>query len=221
MFVSDIPSFAVWLAKSPVCNDRIWSRPLEDISENEIQLFYARAGLQGLKQEAVDAIGQLQDEMLLLQSMCGNIPQQVLRIVSHQTPINRFATDEFLDLLVKVETARRSAILYALVTRKEPKEVVELCWKNIRDIGKIPELAHEILAARSKVRHLKLPYVFWEWATLKIASPLLMLQKTAEEAFGLSWPAIQVRWDEMLWINTEAEKRDFLNLVEEVASGKL
>lgn len=220
MFVSDIPSFSVWLAKSPIRDDRIWSRPLEDISENEIQLFYARAGLQGFKKEATDAIGQLQDE-ILLQSMCKDMPQKALRIVSHQTPINRFATDEFLDHLAKIGVERRSAILYALVTRQEPEDVAELCWKNVRELGQLPELAQEILAMRSKIRHLKLPYVFWEWATLRIASPLLILQQTAEDAFGMAWPAIQVRWDEMIWINTGAEKCDFLELVEEVASGQL
>lgn len=220
MLVSDIPSFQQWLSQSPLADDRLWRRDLAQISELEIQLFYARAHLRGLKKDAVNAIDQLQSE-LLVGAIEGTVPKEALRLIGHEPPPDRFAVNEFLDLLVKVSAHRRMAILFALATRQDPERVAELSWEHAGKLTQLPELCQEILRVRAKVRHLKLTYVFWEWATPKIAAPLLSLRESAEEAFDMSWPSIQARWIDMLWINGSAEKRSFLGLVEEVSAGKL
>lgn len=220
MLVSDIPSFSAWLSSTQFAHDRLWFRHLEQISETEIQLFYARAGLRGLKREAARVIDQLQTD-LLLATIESDIPQAALGIITHEPPRDRFTTDEFLDRLVKVNRDRRSAILFALSVRQDPERAMELCWSSVGSLQQLSGLAREILTTRSKTRHVRLPYVFWEWATPKIAAPLLMLREGAEDAFESSWPAIQQCWADMLWINGTAEKSGFLGLVNEVATGRL
>lgn len=220
MLVSDIPSFKTRLAQSPLVDDRLWARDLEQISDLEIQLFYARAHLRGLKKEAVEAIDQLQSD-LILAAVDGDVPQAALRLITHEPPVDRFSVNEFLDKLVKVSTNRRMAILYALGMRQDPEKVAELSWQHASQLQQLPGLCSEILQVRSRVRHLKLGYVFWEWATPKIAAPLLNLRESAEDAFDMPWPSIQARWIDMLWINDSTEKRSFLGLVEEVCAGKL
>lgn len=220
MLVSDIPSFSTWLASTQFANDRLWSRHLEQISETEIQLFYARAGLRGLKREAAQVIDQLQTD-LLLAAVESDVPQAALGIITHEPPRDRFTTDEFLDRLVKINRDRRAATLFALSTKQDPERVMELCWSSVGSLQQLSGLSKEILTTRSKTRHLRLPYVFWEWATPKIAAPLLMLRESAEDAFGSNWPTIQQCWSDMLWINASAERHDFLRLVDEVVSGKL
>lgn len=85
----------------------------------------------------------------------------------------------------------------------------------------VPTQIREILAGRAKMRHIKLPYVFWEYASGRIAAPLLQSAVSAEEAFSMPWPRIQQRYSTMLWVSREADRASFNKLVEEVASGRL
>lgn len=220
MLPTEVGTFGDWLSTSPLASDRLWRRDLERITNTEIQLFYARAGFVGLKAEAAFAIDKLQSE-LILEGVKGKVPDAALQLIAHEPPTSRFDTDEFIDQLSKLTPVRRSAVLYALATKTEPEVVVEMTWLEVSQSPQIPEMLRDILVTRSKVRHMKLPYVFWEWASAKIAIPLVNLRASAEQAFSMTWPAIQQRYSSMLWISGRADSASFHDLVDEVVSGKL
>lgn len=44
MLPTEVGTFGKWLATSPLADDRIWRRDVENIGSTELQLFYARAG---------------------------------------------------------------------------------------------------------------------------------------------------------------------------------
>ena len=221
MRASEVGSFGEWLKTSPLADDRLWRRDLETVSNTELQLFYARAGLYGLKGNAVEAISRLQSA-LILAAVNGELTSKgALRLIGHEPPCERFDTDEFVDGLVKLSPARRAATLYALTARMAPEKVAELTWHEVAAMRQIHPQLREILASRAKVRHMKLPYVFWEWATEHIAVPLLKLGPTAEDAFGCTWPALQERFKTMLQISGRSDARSFISLVEEVAAGRV
>lgn len=220
MLASELPDFGDWLKTSPVSSDRLWARKLEVISDAELQLFYARCGLIGLKKEAVEAIDRLQTA-LVLAAMHGSVSQAALRLVTHEPPLDRFTVDEFIDGLIKLRPHRRAAVLYALQGRQTPDEVAGLTWHDIKRMVQVPKRQQPILDGQSKVRHLRLPYVFWEWATPALAAPIVDLGVSASDAFGCSWPALQVRFDDMLWISGRADAASFLGISEEIATGRL
>jgi hypothetical protein len=218
---SELRTFGQWLPTSPLASDRLWNRDLELVSDNEIALFYARAGLQGLKGHAVEAIDKLQTALVLAAIDGTELPKEAMRLIAHEPPIERFAVDEFIDLLVKLPDARRSAVLYALAMHEAPERVTELTWGEAKRLIQVPPQITEILKARAKVRHIKLPYVFWERASDRVAAPLVQLAVSAEEAFGMPWPRIQQRYSSMLWVSGKADVASFHGLVEEVAAGRL
>lgn len=221
MRASELRNFGPWLPSSPLADDRFWNRDLELVSDTELQLFYARAGLKGLKGHAVEAIEKLQTALVLAAMDGTEVPAGAMRLVGHQTPIERYHVDEFIDLLVKLPAERRSAVLFALEMRQAPERVVELTWSEALAMRQISTQVREILKARAKVKHIKLPYVFWEWATDRIATPLVQLAVSAEKVFGEPWDRIQQRYATMLWVSHRADQASFLHLVEEVAAGRL
>jgi hypothetical protein len=220
MRAREVGQFGTWLETSSFSDDRLWNRPLSHISELEVQLFYARAGLKGQAREAREAIDQLQSELLLV-AMQGGMSQDDLRLIAHEVPRERFTVEEFVDRLVRLNQPRRMAVLMALATRSDPGLIARMEWRGVRHMTQVPDLAAEILKARAKLRHMRLPYVFWEWATDKIAAPLLRLQEQAESVFDAPWPAIQAQWTDMIWVDGRADASSLLGVVGEIRQGKL
>lgn len=221
MRASELRTFGQWLPSSPLASDRFWNRDLELVSDTEISLFYARAQLQGLKSNAIEAMDKLQAALVLASIDGTELPKGALRLVAHELPLERFTVDEFIDSLVKLPAARRAAVVFALEMRDTPERVAELTWSDTATMMQLPTQVQQILKSRGQVRHLKLPYVFWEWATERIASPLLQLAVSAEQAFGEPWQRIQQRYSTMLWVSGRADAASFYGLVEEVAAGRL
>jgi hypothetical protein len=219
MLLRQIGNFGDALGNSPLGQDRLWSRPADKISETEIQMFYARAALMGFREEAVDLIDRLQAQAILT-TIESNDGTDLSVLVLHTPPEERFYVDELVDGLAKLSEARRGACLFALEARMSPEQVAALTWV---EAGKTnwQGLAREVLAVAAATRHIRLPYVFWEWATEKIACPLLELQPGIEAAFGCTWPALVNRYSTIARIDRRADSASFLQLVDEVRSGKL
>lgn len=213
MFANEVGGFGQWLSTTPLADDRFWQRPLERISEVEIQLFYARARLKGCLPVAREAIDKLQ-AALITGALDGSVPSDALAIVSHEVPPERFTVEEFIDCLVMLPQARRSAVIFALATKRSPEDVVCMEWREVPGLNRVNALARDVLRQRAKLRHLRLPYVFWEWVSEVTAAPLLNLQTQAELAFDAAWPVIQYRWDEMIWIDGRADVESFKRVVE-------
>ena len=216
MRLIDVRGVAQMVSDTPVADDRLWNKELCMVSETDIQLFYARSQLAGARDAAIDVIDRLQ-AMLIAESFEGR--ESSPAIILHVPPVDRFMVDELVDGLAKLPLPRRRAILYALETGSSPKQITVLPWKGLPAPNS--RIAAEILTAAGQTRHMKLPYVFWEWVSAQIAAPLLELQWSAEQAFGCPWPQIVSRYSLMGNIDRRSEDASFLKLADEIIAGRL
>lgn len=221
MLATEVGKFGTWLGQHALAKDRIWKRHLEQVRPGEVMLFYARARLNGLERQAHEAIEVLQSELLLHAMIKGDVSSDAMRLILHEVPQERFTVDEFLDQMVRLDRSRRQALLVCLDTHSEAQQVVNLTWREVTAASQTPSIAREVFSARAKLRHIKLPYVFWEWATADIAAPLVNLKSCVEAAFGETWASVQMHWDDMIWVDLRADGRRFTELIEEAAAGKL
>lgn len=220
MRATQVGKFGSWLASTAVSEDRLWQRELDQISPLEIQTFYARASQAGQRSVAIEAIDRLQTA-LITAAIEGHCTQADLRIVGHEIPSDPYCVDDFIDGLLNLRPARRAAVLYALECVIEPEQVEELSWYKVKTLTQLKPNAQEILKAQAKTRHLRLPYVFWEWKTPDIAAPVLGLRSDAAMAFDQTWPALQASFTDMLWVSGRADAASFLGLAEEIRAGRL
>lgn len=214
MRLADLASVSSWLPNHPLAADRLWQREACAISEGEIQLFYARASLAGLQQEAAGAVDTLQ-AAVILSTINGELPEAPSAIIMHEPPSEPFFTDELVDGLVKMRPSRRQACLFALEQTTSPATIANMTWKEARTLRQLTPLCQEILQASDRTRHMKLPYVFWEWATTQIATPLLELQWSIEQAFGCTWPVLTGRYRRMIKLSRGADAVSLLELVKQ------
>jgi hypothetical protein len=212
MLVRHIGGFGETLVNTPVGQDRLWNRPVAQVSESEIQLFYARMALAGHRQEAIDAIDRLQ--AICVRLAVEGKGQGLEAIILHVPPDRRFYVDELIDGLSKLTHHRRLACLYALEMKDAPLKVAGLTWRQVP--MDLTDLAQEVVTAAAQTRHIRLPYVFWEWATEKIGTPLLDLESSITEAFECSWPALAQRYENIIKIDRRADSASFLLLIEDV-----
>ena len=83
-----------------VGTDPIWDR--EQLTDTDIQLFYARSGLKRLRQQAIDAIDKAQ-AVVIRALFCGELPRGAFAaLVLHEAPPTPYLADEFVDGLVTV-----------------------------------------------------------------------------------------------------------------------
>lgn len=220
MRLRDVEGVAQILAGSPLTQDSLWDRELVRLSENDITLFYARAGIQ-MRRHAIELVERVQSAAIVA-AYRGNREAGISAIISHTPPPDPFLVDELISGLAKLPPVRRRACLYALTMGMTPEAVSALTWETLpQQLTNMPALAQEILAECDKTRHIRLPYVFWEWATPRIAAPVLQLQASIEDAFGFSWPELVEKHRRMLMLNRGAESASFLQLAEEVRRGRL
>lgn len=220
MRIGELKGFEQWLAGTALADDRLWQRELVQATPQEIPLFIARASLKGQRKLAFEALERMQSA-LIVAAVDGLIEGAELALLGAEMPHRPYLVDEFIDDLLKLRPARRAAVLFALETRTEPVEVMELTWKDVQHMHQLKPLARDVLASQARTRHLRLPYVFWEWATPEAAAPLMDLKRSAEKAFDKTWPGLQYAYNEMIWISGRADSASLLGLVEEVAKGRL
>lgn len=206
---------AVLAANDGLGSDPVWSRTGSQLTGTDIQLFYARSGLKGKRQEAVDLVDQAQAAVIRA-LFCGELEKGAFAaLVLHEQPPEPFMADEFVDGLIKLQPSRRAACIYLLENRMVGNEVTDLTWMGLDLRGK-SQLSLDVITAAKVTRHIKLPYVFWEWATENIASPLLNLQTTLELAFSCSLPELQARYDRMVMIDRRADSASLLDLARQL-----
>ncbi|QFZ84655.1 hypothetical protein GFK26_18685 [Variovorax paradoxus] len=198
-----------------VSGDPIWDRDGGQLTNTDIQLFYARSGLKRLRQNAIDAVDKAQ-AVVIRALFCGELPRGAFAaLVLHEAPPTPYLADEFVDGLVKLAPARRGACIYMLENRMAASEVTDLLWSSLDPRG-FSQTSMEVLKAATLTRHIKLPYVFWEWATPNIASPLLDLQASIESAFECGVAALQERYDRMVMVDRRSDETSFLSLVKQL-----
>ena len=193
-------------------NDPIWNRTAFELTDNDIQLFYARWGIKGQRQRAIDLIDVAQAEVVKA-LFAGQLPKMAFSaLVLHEIPPQPFMADEFVDGLTRLRPSRRGACVFMLETHLAPSAVTDLSWKDLEFL-QLTRTASEVVDAARVQRNGNLPYVFWEWATEHIASPLLELGPTIEKAFGSSVAELQVRYSRMIMIDRRTESASLLSLI--------
>lgn len=202
MRLGELPGVRNWLPNHPLSNDPLWGREAFSVTDLELQLFYARAGTER-RREAVDAIDALQAAVISAAFM-GDLPMVPAALVTHEPPEEPYFMDEFVASLMKLSMPRRHACLVALELEKPPAWVVELHWKVAKNIPSTP-LVSELIAQASRTRHLRLPYVFWEWATPLIAAPLLEFEWSITRAFDCTWPELAHKYRNMILVDRNAD----------------
>lgn len=212
MRLGELASVRDWLPAHVTAADRLWQREADAVSEMELQLFYARAQLAGQRKEAIDAVDRLQGAVIMA-AFDGEIDGPPAAIVLHEPPVDVFLVDELVDGLAKLPMPRRQACLYALETHQCLLDVANLFWRHLGGQQvRHTLLAAELLSAAGQTRHLKLPYVFWEWATPTIATPLLELPWSVKQAFDCSWPELVARYRRMVLVSPRANAASLLEL---------
>lgn len=214
MRLNEVPNFGHFLSESPVGGDPFFSRELAEITPDNLVLFYARSKVAGHHAAALEAIDRLQGALIL--SAChGEMNLDMADLIMHEVPeVEPYFADQFCDSLVKLRPPRRAACLYGLEMGMTPSDVMQLTWKDVLGQNLVPPLARELLTQANKTRHLTLPYVFWEWANTRIATPLLELGYAIESAFGCTWPVLQRRYRGMTLIDRRAEGEAFKQALE-------
>ena len=213
MRICELVTVRRWLPNHFLSSESLWNRPVMAVSEMELNLFYAKVGI-GHRQIAVDAIDRLQASVIL-SLVSGELKESPSAIVLHELPDDPFLVDELIDGLKKMRPARRQACLFALETNKAPNEIMNLTWKMVASSQGLSKLSKEILQSANKTRHFALPYVFWEWATDQIATPLLELEWSAQKAFSYNWPELAARYKRIIILDRHAEAASFLELADQ------
>jgi len=218
MRLRDLEGVAQILLGTHLAQDPIWDRELTRLTEIDITLFYARAGIQD-RRLAIELVERVQSAAIVA-AFKGHKEAGLSAIIAHTPPSDPFLVDELVSGLAKLPVPRRQTCLFALTAELSLTQASSLTWPEANS-KQWPLLCQEILEVRSKTRHIRLPYVFWEWATPRIAAPVMQLQASVEEAFDCSWPQLVEKHSRMLRINRGADSASFLQLADEVRRGAL
>lgn len=215
MRLGDIGELKKTLAKDGVGADSFWDRTAFQLTDTDIQLFYARCGLEGLRQAAIAAVDQAQ-AVVIRALFCGELAKgSFAALVLHEPPPEPYMADEFVDGLIKLRPSRRGACVFALEQKLSPDAVMDLLWSQVPALS-LTAQSQEIVKVARLTRHVKLPYVFWEWATPSIACPLIGLRTGIEAAFECGITRLQERYDRMVMLNRRAESTSFLDLARQL-----
>lgn len=209
MLLGEMGRLAAALEKSPVGSDPIWRKPVDAVSEMDIQLFYARASVSGHRQAAVEIMDQAQAVAIAV-AFDGH--QVAPALILHSPPEHPYMIDEFMDGLMRLKGHRRLACLFALESGEGLESAALLRWAQVKPQHRTGVTGH-VLAMADRSRHIRLPYVFWEWATEHIAAPLLELTWSVENAFERPWPALARRYRDMVWVSQRAERVSFEQVI--------
>lgn len=216
MLLRDVGQVRQHLAQSAVLADPIWDRDADTVTSFEVTMFRARMSAHGLAKEGDEAVDLLQGEAIkeLARGRLHNAP-----FVRHVLAEPRFMVDELLEGLRKLPKVRRQACLYALEENERPEVVVSLTWKQVLQSTPRRQMTIHLIRERNACRHIRLGYVFWEFATNTIAAPLLGLQGSIEAAFGRRWPELALAYQSMIWVDGQAEGYAFVQSFRDAQGG--
>lgn len=213
MFAHDLPGFDQVIANSALAQDDFWRLELKDMVPVQVDFMYFRAKQAGYFEEAKRMILLLQQAVMRKDTMA-MIDRKDYVVLCHRVPDPIFTVDDLVDGLNLMTEVRQNAVLLALECKLDPEVVINMKWQ---DELQLPTTAcvKMLLQSQAAYRHVKLPYVFWEWSGGK-ASPLISLKADAEAAFGKSWPAIMGSYQGMLMISPVADASHYKKLLDEL-----
>jgi hypothetical protein len=128
-----------------------------------------------------------------------------------------FAVSDLRRCLAPLSLTRRKAVMYCLESRCDPSRIADLRWPNVWGASMTP-LARSIV--HSMPRHLWHNHVFWEFNELLpgVAVPLFGLGSIVQVVANMSFTKLQASYDNMIWIDEEAEAHAFRKSLAEVVT---
>lgn len=215
MFANDLPGFDNSLAVSDLATDEFWKYQLNEMTPLRVEFFYHRARFVDKFDEAKSLVRNLQAALLRTENQ-SFIKATDLVLLGHRVPDPIFTIDDFVDGLNLMTEVRQNALLFALETGMDPDKVIGMRWNDQVNLPSTPCIRN-ILKTQAELRHLKLPYVFWEREG-KTALPLVTLREDAEMAFCKSWPAIVVSFKEMVMVSPAAGAAHLRQLLDDLGN---
>jgi hypothetical protein len=207
-----ISDFANELDLRLIRSSHLWDREVAKISALDIDVFirsFANSPSQADAKHEVDML------IATCWDHCthgGFVAPDI--VIFGPTP-ERLTIDDLTSRLEEISLARRRAILFALETGKTVTEVSSLTWKQLKE-EKLSDLALSI--ANSQIRHIKLPYVFWERLNDIIALPLVNLGEDAiRVSRGMGMTYLRMQYLNLIPISYSA---DFEHFIKEQQSEK-
>lgn len=182
----------------------LWCRDVDDITSLDLLLFFLTAA-----DEDHAAAVELQIHALQNRALGAIVTGEVGQVdwICWSPPSLRLTLGEITQMFSVAPFERRRALMFALETGLDLKRVVALNWKQLKSI-KLTPFAQQVID--SQTRHIRLPYVFWEWADANTAMPLLSLDVTAlEVSEGHGWAWFTDRCRDAVLIDTGADAEHF------------
>lgn len=171
----------------------LWNRELKSIQPLELSLFL------WLHKGTPDYFKAVREVEALKARVWADDPP----LLGHTIPQETFTSGDLVEWLGETSLARRRALLFALEMDLEPREIIDLTWKDLSRL-ELTELAAEIVAALP--RHIRLPYLFWDTLPNGAAAPLFGLHETAlEVSQGMGMTILRKLYSQMVMLDAQAD----------------
>lgn len=207
MQLRDLGQVTAHLEGSAVFEDKLWDGEVDKTTRMDLVMFHARMTSHGLGKQALEALDVLQGEAIAAVAM-GRVKQ--VGFLGYDSTRRTFTTDDLIVGLNTLPVVARQAVLYALEARVAPQKAEHLSWRDVLAASDQTPLMVEILRQRNRVRHIRLPHVFWRNMQPNLDAPLMELQDMAERAFERRWDMLQADYESILQISARAEADSFL-----------
>lgn len=201
--LGDLPTL---LPDSLLLNSHILNREIKTIKPLDLAVFLRLHKGTSDYLRAVRDVEALKN-FVMRSCIDGKLNQDDLGLLEHEMPREVFTSGELVEWLEQTSLSRRRAILFCLEMEMDPREVIELQWSDLRKMD-LSILAHELVKA--SVRHIRLPYVFWDTLPNGAAAPLFGLAETClEVSQGMGIKAMRKLYANMVMFDDGAEMAAF------------
>lgn len=199
------------LANHALKNDKLWQKNCNEITESDICLFYARAGI-GNRVVASRLIQAIQNALIGSAFNELNAPLSQALLL-HEVPAEPFYADELVDGLTELSSQEGLATVFSLETRVEPYVVARLTWKELTSIRQPNQIAEEIIEKARHRKHPRLPYVFWQKVSPTLYAPIFDLPQKIQTAFGMNWVKLLYAYENMMPVCRKSEAEYFNSII--------
>lgn len=194
------------LPDSLLSSSKLWKREVKTLKPLDLALFIR---LHKGTSNYLKAVREVEDlkNYVMQANIDGLVDDDSLDLLEHDMPREQFTTGDLVEWLESTTVQRRRALLFALEMDLDPRFVIEMTWRDLHGLN-LTSLAHEL--AKASVRHIRLPYVFWDSLPNGAAAPLFGLHETAlEVSQGLGMGVLRRLYHAMIACDVQADSAAF------------
>lgn len=205
--LAQLGSLPALLPNSLLSTSPLWKREVKSVRSLDLALFLRLHKGSGNYLKALREVDVLKNAVMQAH-IDDALPEDALSLMEHTAAHERLSLGEFVEWLEQTTLARRRAILFCLETEMNVKAAIDLTWRDLRQV-QMTEFATELV--RASVRHIRLPYVFWDTLPNGAAAPLFGLQETAlEVSQGLGINVLRRLYRDLVPLDPAADLEAFL-----------